>query len=230
MNLIQGYLGLFKQPLNNPKLNATFYCITDELKEKLYVIMLTPEAYNDIYSICKNITYKEIYLIPVSIDIMFISSLFNLITALAPIKSKIAWIYPDDLQMKSSILFEFKHYKTLKFIDEGYDLQIEFALSNEKDRPFYDIYITAQGKTICFCQYVTEDKMNDLYDDISINEIHMAYRSTIYGGLTYPEILRIHNKYHNKIKVHSLTSVEDYAYCTEMNRVPVGKVVYYDFI
>lgn len=228
--MTHGYAGLFKQPKLNKNHICTFYCITNLKKDTLYIIILTPEAYTDIYEICKNVSYKNIYFLPIAIDVLFLSSLFNLYMSLKNIKSNIFWIYPDNTEFQTSVEFEEGHLKFPSYVDEENTVKFEFLLSNKDDRKFYDIIAFIENESIYFCQYLDNEKIENLYNSNYFDKIHMGYRSTIYGGLNYPEVIKLHNKYHNRLIVHSFTSEEEFKFCTEMNRISVGEVRYNDFI
>lgn len=233
--LISGYAGLYKQPVED-KFVSTLYCVTDNSKSKLIMILLSPSAFRDAYKISKNISYKEIYFIVPSMDIVFGSDLFNLYMKLRELKPYIKWVFPDKPEFPTSDEFEIGQIITDRFLyDDFYEyelnLSLEFILSNKSDKVFYDILLTTDTKTIYFSQFNTIDKLNNLYDNITfIDEFHTAYSTTIYGGLNYHEIISQSPKLYNKLVVHSFLNIGEYHYCKEMNRVKIGEVKYNAFI
>ncbi len=235
MNTIKSsYIGLFKQPVDG-KLKSTIYCITDRMKDRLIMIILTPSAFIDAYNISKRLTYTEIYYVVPSLDVLFVSDLFNIFMKIKTLKPYAKWIFPEKPDFQTSVEFELNQIVADHFMYDGYNdynfnVSLEFILSQDEGRKFYDILLNDGKKSIYFSQYMDADKLEKLYDDDTIDEIHIPYSSTLYGGLTYHQIMKISNKYYTKIRVHSFLTVEEYNFCREMNRVKIGEVRYSDFI
>lgn len=234
LNIISGYLGLFKQPIDS-KYVSTMYGITDNTKDKLILILLSPSSFIDAYKISKHITYTEIYFVVPALDVLFISDIFNLFMKIKNIKPSAKWIFPKVPQIPTSVEFELGQIVTNHFVYDGYidynfNISVEFILSDGESRPFYDIILNDGNKTIYFSQYNTQEKIELLYNNLTIDEIHIPYNSTIYGGLNYNQLVALDNKYHNKLKVHSFLSIEEYLFCKQINLSRMGEVKYNDFI
>lgn len=248
-NIVSGYLGLFKQPIDS-KYVSTLYGITDESHGTLIMVLLTPESFIDAYKISKLITYNQIYFIVPSLDVLFISDIFNLYMKIKNIKPNAKWVFPLSPPMSTSAEFEnaqirvdqlsigispvynnLYYYNSSSYYNYETFILITFIPSNaNNDRNYYDIIIKDGTKTMYFSQYMTPEKIELLYNDISIDEIHIPYNSTLYGGLNYNQIVSIDNKYHNKLKVHSFLSVEEYLFCKQTILSRLGEVKYNDFI
>lgn len=233
-NLKSGYVGLFKQP-SNKSLLPTLYCMTDASHEVLIMILLTPSAVIDAYNICKNISYTDIYIITPSLDVLFISDLFNLIMKLDKMKPNLKWIYPTNPIISTSIEFELRQLKTDKFIYDDFNhfdrnILIDFIPTNKDGRNFYNLLVRDGNKTRYFSQYMDIENLGTLHNDELIDEIHLPYNSTLYGGLNFNNILLNHNKFHSKCKINSFLSQEEYDFCKERHNLQIGEVRYYDFI
>lgn len=246
---ISGYLGLFKQPIDS-RYVSTIYGITDNTKGTLILVLLSPESFIDAYKISKLITYNQIYYIVPSLDVLFISDIFNLYMKIKNIKPNAKWVFPLNPPMSTSVEFENAQIKTdslsvsiaplyneslyynqSNFYNYETSLLINFVRSNIDDaRNYYDIIIRDSIKTMYFSQYITQTKMEVLYNDITIDEVHLPYNSTLYGGLNYNQLVTLNNKYHNKLKVHSFLSVEEYLFCKQTILSRLGEVKYNDFI
>lgn len=233
-NLKSGYVGLFKQPYDKTNL-STLYCITDDMHEVLIMIILSPSAYADAYRICKNITYTDIYIITPSIDVLFLSDLFNLVTKLRIMKPSLKWVYPKTPGMNTSIGFSLSQMVTDKFIYEDYNyfehhIIIDFIPISHEGRNFCNLLLRDGEKSIYFSQYLNIEMLDNLHNDDTIDEIHLPYNSTLYGGLNFNQIVFHHNRYHTKCRIHSFLSMEEYNFCEERHKGQIGKVRLHDFI
>lgn len=229
--LAYGYYGIFKAPLAlNPRYGNTMYCVTNSNKSDLLCIVLSPDASYDLYNLCRMATYTNIYIVPIAMDILFQSSICNSILTLSRIKPNIKWIYP--LILQSSVV-EFDNMQINKsdyVFTELNNTSIKFTLSNTADRIFYDINLMMPDKGICFSSYVDAAKAVTLYNNTSIDEIHVSYDSTIYGGLAYKQIVALNKNYKSKFYANSFLTPDDYELCLNSGSIKVGGVKYNYFV
>lgn len=242
-NILSGYTGIFKQPIDQPsRFGPTMYGLTDSTRSTLVLIMLTPECFNDAYTICKRISYKHIILIVPALDALFISGIFNLYMLLRKSKTSVHWVFPDKPAFLTSVEFEDAQIQTNIFnpstatrikkrvFDPGFNATIEFVESHPGGRVFYDIIVQDGEKIRYLAQYMDEEKMFILFNLKSQDEIHIAFSSTLYGGANYHDLVGIDYAYHPYLRVHSFVNELEYKYCAEMNRVHIGEVKHHDFV
>jgi hypothetical protein len=226
-DLISGYYGLFKSPLAlNPTYGNSMYCVTNDTKSTLVCIILSPDASYDLYNLCKRPTYTNIYLVPISMDILFASPICNTVLNLLSLKPNLKWVYPTRL---TTSITEFDNrqlvYSSLVIADLN-NTKIEFKLSENVDRTFYDIILYDGVKTRYFLSYATSLKASELYNNSSVDEVHVPYDSTIYGGLNYLNLLAIDTSYRSKFVVHSFSNLIDYENIAANTILKIGNVVY----
>lgn len=68
--------------------------ISDEDTASLYVFVLFPGAYHDIYEIASLTAYTNIFIVPISLSPVFISDIYRLVNELTPIKHIVKIISP----------------------------------------------------------------------------------------------------------------------------------------
>lgn len=229
-----GYIGIMKPPIQDRANSAsTIYCVTDSKCGELIIIPLVPGFFDDAYKVAKNAKYQRVIICVPSADVLFISDLFNLIMALNGVKP-IYWVYPDKLSISTSVEFELAQLTSMTY-KNNFDsaISIEYIQSNVNDssRKYYDIIIRNGTITVYLCQYATETKLTEIYSIDSVNEIHVPYSSSLYGGLTFPEISKLTSKnYYSKLRLHSFTSLDQLSYCVSETPDLIGRCAYNEFI
>ncbi len=238
--VVNGYAGLFKQPIIDTKnnLEPTLFCSINSSTHTLVLVIISPECYNLAYRIATDSRYEDIVIIPTSLDALFLSTVFNLVMSLRKIKP-VKWIYPDRLHFPTSVEFINSQTVSNTFMFQGeaeglvFDTNFSLIKSDAPNRtlPVYDIVIQDMMKTRYFMQYCNLEKIEKVIKECGEKtEIHMAYSSTLYGGSVYKDISNVTMKYFNNIRVHSFVHLEEYLFCTENNRILTGEVRYNDFI
>lgn len=221
-----GYTGNFKQPLSDLSLyGPTIYGVSDINKQELDLILLTPGCFYDAYKIIKQIGFIDVKIFIPSLDVLYISDIFNLIMDIAKYKPTIQWVFPLLPQIPTSTLFEAMQLKNT-FYQNSIDsnITIEYIPSEIAGRSVYDILVKDGNKTRYFCQYLSTTKLDLLYDLETIDEIHIPYTSTLYGGLDYMDAISIDKKYASKLVANDFCSVDEYLYAKE-TKVNLGKFI-----
>ncbi len=240
MKNYSGYIGLFKQPVTDPtNLLSTVYCVADPNKNTAIFIVLTPQAYYTVFEIARRLTYVNIIIITPSMDILFASDIFNLFMYFHQFSDKnVKWIFPIKLSYNSSIDFEDNQIVTdnYAFNDPIYGFTnvsvvpaIELIESGIDGRIVYDIKLFDGDKTIYFSMYNTDTKSYMLFINEFIDEIHVNYNTSLYGGLYYDNIIAIDSNYAKKFIVNDFTSKEEGYYCKD-HGISMGKVIYNDLV
>lgn len=203
---ISGYVGLFRQPIQRPTEDkVTMFAVSDSVNTELDLILLSPGAFLDAYRFIKqfNACYYRIF-VP-SLRYEYISDFLNLYMSLKNIYP-IKWVFPD----------EFDHYdfskgqiKTSTYINEN-DSSISISYVKTEIDGLYDIIVRNADSVHYFCQYLTESRAKQLFRDRSYTYIHIPVSSTIYGGLSYLQVIKLDRHYRRKFIPHSFTSIEQF--------------------
>ena len=89
-----GLIGVYQPPLVGNQTNS-IYMLTDETTQTLFVLILYPGSYDDIYAIASLTWYRNIILVPVSLGSYFISDIVRLVQDLTTINKKVSVLSPD---------------------------------------------------------------------------------------------------------------------------------------
>ena len=88
-----GLIGLYQSSNYRDNISSV-YMMSDEDTQSLYVFILFPGSYHDVYEIASLTTYTNIFIIPISLDPAYISDVYRLVNELHPIKSIVKVINP----------------------------------------------------------------------------------------------------------------------------------------
>lgn len=88
-----GLIGLYQSSNTRNKISSV-YMISDEDTASLYVFLLFPGSYHDVYEIASLTAYNNIFIVPISIDPAYISDIYRLVNELTPIKTVVKVISP----------------------------------------------------------------------------------------------------------------------------------------
>lgn len=200
------YVGRMKQPLQYPNVdNPSMYMVSDSLKHELDLILLTPGTFLHAYKFITSFNAKCVRLFLPSLRPEFISDVFNLYMLLKD-KIPIKWVFPEDYDHYS---FSFGHIKTAAYQNQ-FDPNLTITyVSNENVEKGYDIIVRSSDSTNYFSFYLTEKSARELCNNKDYTFIHVQKSSTLYGGLTYDEVLKLNHKYKRKLIPRDFTSVEE---------------------
>lgn len=215
---VEGYIGKFQQPiLNYESQTPTMFVLADDSCNELDLVLLTPGTFPWSYDIIKRINPKSVRLFVPTIREEFISDIFNLFTALSALIPTVKWVFPDKV---SHSTFYNGQIVSMSYINEhNSNLSITY-IENENVENVYDLVVKNDNGTHYFSQHLTKEKLDKLFDEYNIDYIHITTSNSIYGGLTYLDILNDgERKYLNKIIPHSYSSMDEYYYITKKEGV-----------
>jgi hypothetical protein len=218
MAIQSGYTGLYKAPSGTG--TPVSYVITNDNANYLFILMMSPMTGQYIYNIASNPLFDNIILCAPSVDALWISDIVNVILSLKDLKPTIKWFFPNTPTIKVPVPVQLTQERANIFTLEdrndpgrhNWQPSIEFILSNHEDREFYDVIIRDETAKRYLCQYLTPDKLDTLMADPKLDELHIAYKSTIYGGINFEEAIKYNPKYKKRLKIHSFTSPEEMQY------------------
>lgn len=213
MATVSGYSGLYRQPYaNSATYGDTIYLVTDALHQELNLIILTPGCYRDAYRIASSMTYQRVNLFIPSVDALFISDVFRLVTDLLKIKKSVKWYYPEKIKVSpSNVLFEAAEMRGNLYVSPTIsNFNVEFKLSSELDpnHRFYDFFVTEDKLCSAFCMYMDDAKLKKLVSEF--DEIHVPYNCTFYGGLTCRECADLYPSISQKLVANNFKCKEEF--------------------
>lgn len=225
---ISGYIGWFKQPIEKPRTcKPTMYMVSDSLKKEMDLVLLTPGCFLEAYHHIKNFGAIRTRLFIPSLRYEWISDIFNLYMTMRDIWD-VKWVFPKRSDHDD---FEKGHIVRLTHVNR-FDSRCGIRyIENVNMDGVYDIEIMDHDGIHYFSQYLDEETLKCLIDDTRITDIHLPYRSTIYGGLSYYKVFESDQKNaRSKLIPHSFLSLTDYHTFHDMKNVNKGKVINYDLI
>ena len=149
-----------------------------------------------------NAVLKDNLFVP-SMDVLFISDIFRLVTDLRKVKAEVKWYYPETVSGLSpkNMLFETAQMKSNLYKSSTISgLTIEFKVANSLDEShrFYDFEVCDGAEYNYFTLYMDEAKLDSLMSTYSGKSapahIHLPYNKSFYGGLTGKECAQILGK------------------------------------
>ena len=200
------YIGVMKQPIQLPDTyNPTMYIAVDHRMEELCLILLTPCCFLHAHRAIQWMNTQRVRLFSPSLRPEWISDIFNLYMT-ERTKMDILTVYPkkfhhDDFTKGQLVQDEYVN-------GADHDIRIRY-IENPNVDDAYDIKVSNAKGYRYFSQYLTEEKLDALYEDSGCLEIHVPYTSTMYGGLNYLTSGKIHHKYWNKLQAHSFASIDE---------------------
>jgi hypothetical protein len=211
-----GYIGIYREPYSDLRCYGdSIYAITDENQQELILILLTPGCYKEAFALASHMSFQRIKLIVPSMDVLFISDVFRLVTDLMKIKKSVKWYYPEHIATTpANVLFEMAQMTNNYLASDIGGTTIEFKLSSSRDENhrFYDIYVCRDDSYIVFCMYMDAEKLTKLMTSTDhYDQIHMPYNCTFYGGLTGRECGALNSQWTGRIVPNNYGCTEEYA-------------------
>lgn len=239
-----GYYHVYRPPysLSNDYHRSTIYCASDRFNSKLILIPLVPSFYKDVVDIVKNHPARYIYLIASDIGVAFASDYYlswDTITNTFRRSCKIFSKYMIENFVRSN-------FKSDIIRTENDNISID-VIRSEKDVGTIDIslskiHVSAASPFSCdvifndtykkrlFVGEMNEHKAKYLNDNRDLyDEIHMAYMTGNYAGMTYNQLLRKYPALVTKVYCNQFASAEEFSFAKSKN-VQIGGAYNNDFI
>lgn len=231
-----GYYNIFRPPysLESKYYLSSIYCVSDRFNTVLIMIPLVPAFYKDAINIAKNHIARKIYLIAPDIGVAFASDYYltwDTITNTLRKSCKIVSKYMIENYARSDFKSDIIRTENdnISFdvprsdLDIG-TIDITFTKNLVHSSAPYSCDVILND-TISTKLFVGEMNMNkadylnknrDLYD-----EIHMAFITGNYGGMTYNEVIKSYPLLVNKIYCNQFASSEELSYA-KFKRILIG--------
>lgn len=80
--------------------------LSDPASSSLFVFIMFPGAYNDVYEIASKVKFANIFIVPVSLNVDYVSDVHRLVTDLTPLKKNVKVLFPGRYQLPVNNLNE----------------------------------------------------------------------------------------------------------------------------
>ena len=239
-----GYYHIYRPPysLSSERHSATLYCVSDRFNSLLIIIPLVPSFYKSVIDLVKQHPARKIYLIAPDIGIPFVSDYYltwETITKNIRKSCKIFSKYMVENFSRSDFITDIIRTENdnISFnicrseIDVG-TIDITFTKDYVSSAsPFAcDVILDDTYKKILFVGEMNDHKAEYLNANPNMYaEIHMAYITGNYGGLTYTKTVSEYPNLLSKVYCNQFASNEEFEYAVK-NGIRVGGAFNNDFI
>lgn len=190
-----GLIGLFQSPKYREQISPV-YMISDGDTSSLFIFVLFPGAYDDAYEVASQVIYQNIFIIPVSLEAMYVSDVFRLQSDLMRIKSNVKVLFDGRYPLhvphaiENSVL-RGRHDNTTAFVYQNgfiaFDWGIEKPIENPiYHRGFHDIYINFNNRRVLFCPHeVNKERILTMLENGDVDYVYVPYARAMFGDESY---------------------------------------------
>jgi hypothetical protein len=190
-----GLIGIYRSPKLRSQISSV-YMIADDTTQSLFIYALFPGFYDDAYEVAFNVWYRNVFIIPVSLDGMYISDVARLANDLVKQKPVVRIIYPGrfsafvptDVQ-KCLIKTDRKSYSTYYYGFQAFNYQFDNAPASYQQN-FYDIYVTYKKRRMLFCPFeVNKERILYMLKNDKVDWVYVPYSDPMFGADSFATIL-----------------------------------------
>ena len=222
------YNGVFIQPHRN-KLTSTMAYLTNEDNKDLILFLLSPGLFQDAYKLASNPSFRNVYILSPSMDSLFISDIIRLQNDLSDLKNICKVIFPvKPNDEKTNVIFKNNFIKRNSIL-----LKNEFEMASIKylKTPIenvYNIHLSLSTGGYVLSSFIDEHILNELENDSLVNEIHLFYTTSLYGGFSFKDI-KLNNELEykpRKIRCNGFLNTEELKECKNIYESLIVKSSY----
>lgn len=219
MSARAGLVGIYQPPTLVTKSNSV-YMISDENNDTLLIFILFPGAYDTAYEVASTACYRNIFIIPVSLDALYISDVVRLVNDLYTKKHIVKVLYPGKFcayvpvaVQKALIASGRKSYYQYK---NGF-VTFDFKFTNSDYQPnFHDIYATFRTRRCLFCPFeVNKARILSLLKNNDVDWVYVPYSDPMFGNDSFATLVidKEFEPYMNKIIAFGFLNETQENYC-----------------
>lgn len=239
-----GYYNIYRPPysLTGGYHRSTIYCVSDRFNTALVLIPLVPSFYKDVIDIVSNHPARHIYLIAPDVGIAFISDYYLAWDTITRVIHKTCKIFSKYIienfaraDFKSDIIRAENDNISIDIPRSDSDVgTIDITFSKKFVRayaPFScDVILNDTYKKRIFIGEMNHKKAEWLNENRDmIDEIHMAYITGNYDGMTHNQLMKQCPALVNKVYCNQFASSDEFLYAKSRG-IQVGGEYHNDFI
>jgi hypothetical protein len=193
MSAKAGLVGIYQPPTLVSNANAV-YLITDDDNDSLYVFILFPGAYNTAYEYASRPMYRNVFIVPVSLDALYVSDVTRLVNDLYTKKNIVKVLYPGKFSAYTPVAVQkaliSSGRKTFYQYKNGI-ISFNFKMTDSDYQPnFYDIYATFRTRRCLFCPFeVKKERLLALLRNNDVDWIYVPYSDPLFGTDSYASLV-----------------------------------------
>lgn len=210
---IYGYTGLFRQPFSNGTFYGnTLFAITDEKHSELNLFILSDGFFMDAYRIASQPTYQKVNIFVPSLNVLFISDLFRLVTTLKKLKD-VMWYHPKKYKTENpqNVLFELSQNQANVITSPSiYNFIVRMIPSTCDIEEMYDFDVTNGKDKFYFTLGASKEYIETLILGKTFDIIHLPYNTYYAIGTTGRELVKDNKKIARYLCANNFNNVEEY--------------------
>ena len=193
MSARAGLVGIYQPPTLTSNVNSV-YMISDDNNDSLYIFILFPGAYNTAYEIASLPWYRNIFIVPVSLDGLYVSDVARLVNDLYTKKQIVKVLFPGKFSAYVPIAVQRalinSGRKTYYQYKNGI-ISFNFKFDGADYQPnFYDIYATFRTRRCLFCPFeVKKERILNLLKSNDVDWVYVPYSDPMYGTDSYATLV-----------------------------------------
>lgn len=230
-----GLIGLFQPPKYRDQI-APVYMIADGDTSSLFIFVLFPGAYDDAYEVACQTPYHHIFIVPTSMEVMYVSDVFRLASDLMRIKQSVNIIYPHKFAMHvpaaiENTLLRGSSNSTTAFVYGNGFIAFDWGIEKPIENPiyhlgFHDIYINFDNRRILFCSHeVNKDRILNMLENDDVDYVYLPYARPMFGDESYITLIEDESfeKYIDKLIAYGFANSTEAKLCWDKhpNSFPV---------
>ena len=189
---------------------SSVYMISDASTSSLFVFVLFPGAFHDVYEIASLTMYQNVFIIPISIYPEYISDIYRLVVELTKIKTRVKVISPDMLapsvktklnSMFLNSLVKGTTKSTYVYSENGF-IAFDWNDGDGGQAPstnvwpenYHDIYCTFGNKRILLTvNKVDIDRIKTLLKENLVDYVYVPWENPSYTSTIFATFIEVFN-------------------------------------
>ena len=168
--------------------------ISDEAANILFVFILFPGSYDDVFEIASKETYPNIIIVPVSMDAIYVSDVVRLANDLTPYKHCVKILFPGKSPAYMPVDAQKAMIKTGHITYSQYTygfVAMNYQINEEIYQPnFYDIFITFKRRRILLCPFeVNKERVLNMLKNNKVDWLYVPYSKPLFGTLCFASMV-----------------------------------------
>lgn len=230
-----GLVGLFQPPKYRDQISPV-YMIADGDTSSLFIFVLFPGAYDDAYEVACQTPYHHIFIVPTSMEAMYISDVYRLTSDLIKIKQSVNVLYPSKFAMHvpaaiENSLLRGSPTNTTAFVYGNGFIAFDWGIDKPIEEPiyhlgFHDIYINFDNRRVLFCSHeVNKTRVLNMLENDDVDYVYLPYAKPMFGDDSYITLIEdeYFKPYVNKLIAYGFANSTEAKLCWDKhpNSFPV---------